>query len=515
MIRNLVGAGAVRATAQVLVIGGGTAGLAIAARLAEQQVDIVCLESGDRTQSADEHPLNAVVHARATYGGAAHGRFRCLGGTSTRWGGALIPFQEADLRDHDWPIPYKDILAYRPAVERFFDLPDGSYESPDQVTGPDFVARLAKWPPFARRNVANLLAPALEGATGPAVWFNATATRFDVRDGVLVGVRAQAPDGSVIDVAAQQVIIAAGAIESTRLLLLLDQQNGGDFLAVDDQIGRHFHDHLSVVVADLAVRDRKALNKLVGFRFERGGAMRNLRFELAPDTPLRARIVPCFAHIGFEDRAGGGFDALRTLFRFIQQRQRPPLATLYRLAIAAPWLMRATWWRYVSKRLLYPGAARLQIHMVIEQAGVATNRIVLTAERRDPYGNPLAEIDWAPGRDDAVHLTCAVDAFEAAWHEAGLEALATIVRRPPGEAEAELATGAGIYHPGGSTRMAHDAASGVVDRDLALFRIPNVSVVATSVLPNGGGSNPTMMLMMLAFRCADRIAELIRGANTP
>ena len=46
---------------------------------------------------------------------------------------------------------------------------------------------------------------------------------------------------------------------------------------------------------------------------------------------------------------------------------------------------------------------------------------------------------------------------------------------------------------------------GVVDKDLRTFRAPNLSVLATSVFPSGGGANPTMMLMMAALRLADRL----------
>jgi choline dehydrogenase-like flavoprotein len=39
------------------------------------------------------------------------------------------------------------------------------------------------------------------------------------------------------------------------------------------------------------------------------------------------------------------------------------------------------------------------------------------------------------------------------------------------------------------------------------FRLRNTTVLSTSVLPNGGGANPTMMLMLLAFRCIDRLTQ--------
>lgn len=512
MIKDLTGAGTVSVDADVLIVGAGTVGLVMAVELVKKGLKVVCLESGGRQQKEDEHPLNEVVHLNSVYDGAAHGRFRCLGGTSTRWGGALIPFLSSDLDEQHWPIDAQEVEAYRGAVESFFSLSHGSYTL-DDVLGEgeaDHVARLAKWPPFAKRNVANLLSNEIKTEKQVEIWLHATATRFDVEQGRLEKVRADAPDGSQITVSAREVIFAAGAIETTRLLLLLDQQNNGEICAADDQLGRHFHDHLSVVVARLEPSDRKALNRLIGFRFEAGGVMRNLRFELATNSPVRTTVRPCFAHIAIEEGVGGGFDVLRDLFRFIQQRRIPKFSILMQLVLSSSWLTRAVWWRYIENRLLYPTKAGLMVHMVVEQEPVSENQIALSASRKDIFGSPLAEMNWSVSERDAQNLTNAVTAFEKTWAASDLSKLAKFVRRPEGEAEAELAKGGGIYHPGGSTRMARQPNEGVVNKDLEVFRLSNLRLVATSVLPTGGGANPTMYLMMLAFRCVDQLAAKLK-----
>jgi choline dehydrogenase-like flavoprotein len=55
--------------------------------------------------------------------------------------------------------------------------------------------------------------------------------------------------------------------------------------------------------------------------------------------------------------------------------------------------------------------------------------------------------------------------------------------------------------PTGSTKMGDSARNSVVDRHLRVHAIPNLRLPSTSVLPSGGGANPTMMLMLLAMRC--------------
>ena len=512
MIRNLLGAGKIHRDADVLVIGAGTVGLVMATALHKRGLRVVCLESGDEHQDDDTHVLNAVEHARTPYAGAAHGRFRCLGGTSTRWGGALIPFAAADLDPKIWPIAMSDLTPYLGEVEALFGLPAGPYEFPDVLGRKSaHVARLAKWPPFRKRNVLTLVGDAARGTDGPEVWLNATASKFLVNDGALAETTASAPDGSCVVVRATEVVFACGAIESTRLLLLLDRQNGHAISSHTRWLGAGFFDHLSAVVAELDVQDRRALNRLVGFRFEASGVMRNMRFELAELTTLRESLPACFAHIAFEPGPSGGFNELRDLFRVLQRSRWPGLAQLGRLAAESPWLARAVYWRLIEKRLLYPADARIQLHMVIDQEAISENRITLSENLKDPYGQPQACIDWSVTPRDRARISAATDAVLESWSSSWLAALANPVRRPAAEVLQSMEQGGGIYHPGGSTRMAHRAMDGVVDSHSRVFQIPNVRVVATSVMPTGGGANPTMTLLALALRCVDDLVQTRRS----
>jgi choline dehydrogenase-like flavoprotein len=497
--------------ADVLVVGAGIAGLLVATRLASAGKRVIVLESGGKRQEGETHPLNEVVHLRSVYNGAANGRFRCLGGTSTRWGGAMIPLLAADVADGKWPIDHADLMAYLPSVEDLFALPPGRYDLPDLVrrddnSPPSHVARLAKWPAFMNRNVSTLLNAKLHSKEGPEVWLHATATGFAFApNGRLESIEARALDGRRLVVKATETVIAAGAIESTRLLLLANRQHDNRLFAPEGVLGRYFYDHLSVMVGRILPADRAALNRVAGFRFE-GRGMRNLRFEMAEDAAIRAQDPPGFAHIAFTSPPGSGFDALRTLYRRLQQRRLPDAPTLARLAQATPWLACAAWWRLAEHRLLYPSEAAIELHMVIEQHPVPENRILLSSERTDIFGQPLAAIDWGVSPEDEAALTCSTELFCNFWAGSALARLGEIERRSPTETTSELAKGGGVFHPGGSARMGRGPTDGVVDSDFRVFRVPNLNLVSTAAFPTGGGSNPTMTLMMAALRTADRLA---------
>jgi choline dehydrogenase-like flavoprotein len=58
--------------------------------------------------------------------------------------------------------------------------------------------------------------------------------------------------------------------------------------------------------------------------------------------------------------------------------------------------------------------------------------------------------------------------------------------------------------------MGSNSSDSVVNEHLQLHHVNNVNVVSTSVLPTGGGANPTMMLLLLAIRCVDHAVKSLK-----
>ena len=98
MIRNLDQETLTSHSANFVVIGGGTVGLLIAQKIDNLELGkVVVLELGDEKVSFASERLPKVVFPKDRYAGAADGRFVGLGGTSARWGGAMIPFLPEDF----------------------------------------------------------------------------------------------------------------------------------------------------------------------------------------------------------------------------------------------------------------------------------------------------------------------------------------------------------------------------------------------------------------------------------
>lgn len=504
--------------AQVIVVGAGLAGLFLADALAGRGLSVLVLESGADTQETETHPLNVVELEGDGYKGAEHGRFRCLGGTSTRWGGALLPYLQGDLGPH--PCGWHEGWGIRPEVldrtlagaEAAFGVGPDPYEvapEPGEDLLLGFLPREPKWPTFRNRSTANLFARRIRNDPRVEVWTNATVTRIDLGADRVEGVTAQAArSGHVLRAQAPLVVLAAGAIETTRLLLLLNRAQDGRLFPPDSPLGLGFHDHLSAAIADLTNVDRRHIVRLFGFRFVKGG-MRNLRFELAPAVRAEAGLPAAFLHVAFTRDKDCGFEGLRGLFQAMQRRQLPQGADLYRILFDLPWFARAVWWRLVEQRVFPPTGSGFELHLVTEQAPDPAHRIMLAEGTTDAFGLPLARITWRVTEADLIRFRTVADLAVARWREGTLAKYAHVIPKPETGIDATLRSGGGIYHPAGTTRIGPTGTTGVVDVGLNVHGVPGLRALATSVFPTVGGSSPSLALVQLALRLSEDIATTL------
>jgi hypothetical protein len=142
------------------------------------------------------------------------------------------------------------------------------------------------------------------------------------------------------------------------------------------------------------------------------------------------------------------------------------------------------------------------IDAIAEQRPDPNSRVSLS-DRTDRLGVPLAKVDWRINDEERrtiiriAHLTR--DAFERVG-------IATPILEP-WVAEERLADGVIIdmAHTLGTTRMSDDPKSGVVDQNCQVHGVHGLYIAGASVFPTSGHANPTLMILALAIRLADKI----------
>ena len=122
----------------------------------------------------------------------------------------------------------------------------------------------------------------------------------------------------------------------------------------------------------------------------------------------------------------------------------------------------------------------------IPQAG---NRVTLAAEK-DAYGLPIAHFSYSQCENDRRLMKAATSVMVDVLEAAGAEETVTINR---------------YAHLMGGARMGADERSGVVDRNLRTFAVPNLYICDGSVTPTQGSANPALTIMALAARLADHL----------
>ncbi|WIY54214.1 GMC family oxidoreductase [Devosia sp. YIM 151766] len=516
-----------RVAAEFCVIGGGMAGLFIARRLAEAGRSVVVLESGKDGFEQETHDLNRIVDVQGRYSRAMDGRYRGLGGSSSRWGGRLVPIYAEDTaaRPHlglaGWPLAYEELQRYQARVEDVFGVTHSPFgKEALEVSGlnaafrpddPDFDGRLAKWIRFRRCNLATIWRSELERLSGLEIWLGATVTNFELdrANGILRGVEARSLGGKSTFVTADHFVVAAGTIETTRLLLWLERQSDGYAFARSNVLGRYFQDHLKAEVATIERRDQAEGNLLFGYHFV-DGTRRSLHLDFTTAAQRESGAPSAFAYAAM-DLSASKLAHIKTMARGLQ-RGRVDLRELFALAPELPLVAKSLYWRLLRRQVYMPADVRLGLQIAIEQAPHRDNRIVLASET-DAMGMPMAAVNWRPRASDEATFRTVARRLQSYWKRAGLEKdfpLDWRVAETDGDmAFTDLADA--YAHPSGSTRMGTDPTESVVGPDLVCHDVPNLSVASAAVFPTAGSANPTLTILELALRHADSLLATRRG----
>ncbi|MGH6888167.1 MAG: FAD-dependent oxidoreductase [Rhizomicrobium sp.] len=480
----------------VAIVGGGPAGISLALALADTPARVLMLESGGEAFDAATQNLYAGSETGVRYIPLDATRLRYLGGCSNHWGGWCRPLDPVDFEKRDWfphsgwPFERREIEPYYPRAQSLVEAGPLIYDDSAKWTkalGAPLRLGLGglytTWFQFSKQRGSVLpthfgtrYARDLKRTNNLAVFLHANvtrlglspdATRLDRLDIATLG-------GNRFTVKPKTAVVATGGIETPRLLLASNDVVSKGVGNAHDLVGRFFADHpIPPQTATLVIFDGRIAPYYQLTQIANGA---NFRAAFAPANAFR--------------RARGVPGALITVEGEVQ------LDSMGQAALAA------------AAGAFGADASQMRAFTLgcgLELAPDPERRLTLTDEK-DALGMPRLKLAMRVSDDDFGH-------YRNTLRELGRQLLAarTGMLRILESSRAEWLSGLdwGNHHMG-SARMHDDPRQGVVDANSRVHGLANLYVAGSAVFPTYGASNPTLNLIALTLRLADRLKSQFR-----
>ncbi|MGI4853744.1 MAG: GMC oxidoreductase [Janthinobacterium lividum] len=502
----------------VCVVGAGAAGIVLAVELLRAGKRVVLLESGgDQLEAATQDLYRSdVVGQRHT--GVHDGRFRTWGGTTTRWGGQVLELEPIDfarrewIAGNGWPIDKAKLQSGYDTAIRLEGLTNAvpgdaalwertGSEVPNLGTGLEpYFTRWCPQPNFALLHGETLLSD-----TNLTVILHANLLHLHVNEGRQRVQEAvfQSLNGHSMRIFAREFVLTIGTIETSRLLLNLADAQGARWNP-NGLVGCHFQDHVDCEVGAVQPMDKKRFaaaftNVLLdGFKY-------HPKFRLTAAEQGRLGVLNVAGTIVFKDSTEEITGAVKATGRRLLRRAWGEIdrAQIVNLLKHLPLLLQQTWSYAVRHRVYNSPATALALRVHCEQQPDSASRIRLSDDR-DALGMRRVRLDWQISALELRTIRTFAEEAARALEVNGL-AMVHIVNDLQDDAALRLRCDDGLHHIGGAV-MSSDPKRGVVDTDLRLHGVPNLSLCSAAVFPTGGYSNPTHTVLALAVRLAQRLA---------
>jgi choline dehydrogenase-like flavoprotein len=549
-----------RLESEVAVVGAGPAGIIVALELARAGHEVLLLESGGDRFDPQRQALGETVGDDPHHDPMLLATRRQVGGASNIWGGRCVPFDPIDFEHRGvtgearWPLAYEDVASYMDRAAEWCrcgapvfnaaEVPElaGRTLVPGWRDGEVRASDLERW--SLPTNFGVVYREALRRTKGLRLATDLTCTEVvpaeggDEHGGRRVDhLVARRIDGSRVEVRARRYVLAAGGLESTRLLFASRRRDAQGLGNHSGHLGRWYMAHVEVRVGRVHFttppeqtiysheRDREGV--YVRRRFSFDPALQ--REEWLPNAVLwlvneevgnaahRSGVLS-FVYLMLASPLGGRFVAEGIRRHHLQTLEPPRLRDHFRNVLGdlpgtVGFAFRFAYERFLRRGRKVPGffvpspanAYPLCYHG--EHLPHRQSRVEPTDEL-DALGMPRLRTHLHFSDLDVAAVRRAHELLDRTLRAQGLGRV-EFLHDDVEEAVREQLFGG--YHQSGTTRMSADPADGVLDANLAVHGFEDLFVASSSAFPTSSQANSTFMLTAFAVRLADHLAAELEG----
>jgi choline dehydrogenase-like flavoprotein len=503
--------------ADLCVIGTGAAGLAIASEMNHVGINTVLVESGSHEHEPSTQALYDVAVSGLPHPGSTQGRFRVLGGSTTKWGGQALALMPSDFERRDWvpnsgwPISFEELSAYYERASRFLMLDKFNFDtdlfSYLRTRAPSFDAELlwyhfSKWSPTP--NLREHYLPGIRAAKNCTLLLHANVTdiRLDNGGDSVANIQTCSLQGKKATVRAQAYVLCVGGIETARLLLANNKQRSRGIGNEFDLVGRFFQDHPSAFIGWVKPRSASRVQKLFNV-FHKRGLKYSVRCTATPAWQRLHKALNVSTGVTFVE-ADSTLQDMKDVYLAVRHGKvtEDLLFKLLRIARSPRSVLLPAYHFVVRGRTFAPGA-RMRVGLTSEQEPNVESRILLS-EKCDALGMRRADVRWKL-TDLTFHT---IRQFSRTLQSEFLRSGVGEIALEPWVMEDSPEWINHITdqnHHMGTSRMDDSPKAGVVDQNCRVHGVSNLFIGSSAVFPTGGHSNPTLTIIALCLRLADQL----------
>lgn len=509
----------------ICIVGGGPAGITLGCEFLGKGINVMLLEGGGLQVEPDSQELTVGEISGIGHVPLDTARLRAFGGSSGLWGGWCRPFDAIDFEQRPWvphsgwPITRDDLDEYYRRAQRVCELGPFDYDPanwhlesapPLSLDDADIQTRLIQF--SAPTRFGTRYRDPIVSSDNIRLYIHSNVVQIEPNDsGQIKQLHVATLEGKRFTVKAKHYVLAAGGIENARLMLASNQVVNTGIGNEHDVVGRYFADHMQQDTAGI--------------------------FPIHHDVPFNLYLGED-RHIKRRPRLDGGkpvavmgyftlSESLQRSAKILNYSCKMPRSSLgdYYMHTQSQHITGAPWRRKLterlrtftdsaydgltvaSRRLLGKEHAFYKLVTTQEQAPNPDSRVML-GRTKDRLGVPVARLHWAMNDLDRYTLKVGMERMIHAFNESDFARSHAAVHL---QAENWPSNINCSWHHCGMTRMHSDPKQGVVDADSQVHGIHNLHIAGSSVFTTNGHGNPTLTVIALTLRLADRLKGLMTG----